>query len=256
MSDETTTHIENSLKAPSILHTSLNISKVTAARLAILFYVLLALLSPLGLLLPPQWIDEGDAAGTVENIQDNDTLFRVAIVLNIFGQTCFLLVGIAFYELYKDVNRFQAKLLLAFVAVSVPITIGMEVFHLGALHLVGDAEYLGNLNNAEINAQVVFMMSMYEFGIHIVSIFWGLWLIPLGYLSYKSEYLPKVLGILLIINGVSYVLDVINWIVFSQEVEMINTVLLIGAAIGELPTILWLLIMGFNLPVRRVRLWG
>ena len=75
MSDQTSTPTENTLKDPSASNTSLGISRVTAAKLAILFYVLLALLSPLGLLVPPQWIDEGNAAGTVESIRDNETLF-------------------------------------------------------------------------------------------------------------------------------------------------------------------------------------
>ncbi|MHA2249021.1 MAG: DUF4386 domain-containing protein [Candidatus Kariarchaeaceae archaeon] len=254
MSDQNITTTDTSLKNPISTNKSFNISKARAAQLAILFYFLLALLSPLGLLVPPEWIDEGDAAATVEDIQDNETLFRIAIVMNLFGQISFLLAGIAFYELFKDVDRFQAKLLLAFVALSVPMTMVLDVFRFGALHLIGDADYLASLEDR--NAQVVFMMTMHGLGIHIVELFWGLWLLPLGYLFYKSEYIPKILGFLLIVNGVSYVLDVFNWMVFSQENEFVTDLLFLGETIGELPTILWLVIMGIRLPEKRVHLWG
>ena len=232
------------------------VSQATAAKIAILSYLILAITGPFGLLIPPSMIDSDSAANTVGNIQGSDLQLRISVILGIFGQVSFIFVGLGFYSLFKPVDEHQSAILLVFVLVAVPMAIANYINLVAALHLSGNPSYLGSVDSATVDAQVLFFMNMFEFGVVIVSIFWGLWLLPLGYLSYKSDYVPKILGILVMINGVGYVFDVIHEIVLSGDSAILGTLIEISLFVGELPYILWILVMGFNLADRRVRLWS
>jgi hypothetical protein len=122
----------------------------------------------------------------------------------------------------------------------IPIAFLNEVNHLAALRLLSSADD-GAFTASQLQAQAMLFLDMRQNGIFVAQVFWGLWLLPLGFLVFRSGFLPKLLGILLVIGGVGYLLDSGTQLLFPG-------VATIGqfTFIGELLFPLWLLIKGVN----------
>ena len=184
----------------------------------------------------------GDAAATANNIMASESLFRSGIVTWLISQTVFILLVLALYKLLKPVNKNAALLMVIFVLVSVPIAFINELNQFAALLLLSGADYLTVFTAVQLQALVLFFLDLREGGLSIAGIFWGLWLLPFGYLVYKSGFLPRILGILLIIGGFGYVIDFFIFSLFPNfDVEVS-----IVTSIGEILIALWLLIKGVN----------
>jgi len=126
--------------------------------------------------------------------------------------------------------------------VSVPIAMLNAVNHFAALLLSSGADYLTAFPGEQLHALVPFFLELNEYGIYIAYIFWGLWLFPLGYLVFKSGFLPKILGIYLMISCFGYLIDFVTFFFFPDFGVSIN--MFTGWA--ELFLCLWLLIKGVN----------
>jgi hypothetical protein len=85
---------------------------------------------------------------------------------------------------------------------------------------------------------------MYSNGILVAEIFWGLWLIPLGQLFYKSGFMPRIIGVLLILGGIAYLIEVATNLVFPDYRFSVSQITGVILPISEFSTILWLLIKG------------
>ncbi len=132
--------------------------------------------------------------------------------------------------------------MVIFALISVPISFINELNQFAALILLNNAYFSSAFEVDQLHAQVMFFLQLHEHGFHIVHIFWGLWLFPLGYLIFKSGFLPKILGILLIIGGLGYLIDFITFVVFPNFDATITQF----TFIGEFLLPLWLLIKGVN----------
>jgi hypothetical protein len=131
--------------------------------------------------------------------------------------------------------------MVIFFLVSVPITMLNELNQFAALLLLSGDGYLTVFDADQLYAQVMFVLNLHEHGIHISGIFWGLWLFPMGYLVFKSGFLPRVLGILLIIGCFGYIWDSIRFFFFPDIKPIV-----LYTFWGELLLPLWLLIKGVN----------
>ncbi len=218
-------------------------SPLVYARLAGILYLLLIPFSAFGLLyVPSKLIVPGDAATTASNIVASEALFRSAIVSHLIGQTIFILLPLVLYKLLKPVNKNHAVLMVVLVLVSVPITFTNELNHFAALILLSGADYLSVFSVDQLQAQMMLFLELHEHGITIALIFWGLWLFPLGYLVFKSGFLPKILGVLLMIGCVGYLIDALTTMLFPDFDMTVSQF----TFVGELLFPLWLVFKGVN----------
>ncbi len=217
------------------------------ARIAGFLYLLMAPFGIFGIMYVPSiLIVPGDAATTTNNIMTSESLFRSGIVSALIVQILIILVVLFLYKLLKPVNKNHALLMVIFILVSVPITMLNELNHFAALLLSSGADYLTVFSASQLQALVPLFLNLHEYGIFITSIFWGLWLFPMGYLVFKSGFLPRILGILLMIACFGYLIDSFGRLLLPNfDATIVATI--VGFMLwGELLFPLWLLIKGVN----------
>jgi Domain of unknown function (DUF4386) len=190
-----------------------------------------------------------DAASTLAKIQTSRTLLELAIIAGGVGFVDFLIVGLVFYRLFTPVGRDAATLMLAFVATSVPLSLAAVARHIDVLSLLDAAKGLPALTGEPLQVQVMLTLHSANNLFLITTIFSGVWLIPLGWLVFRCGFMPRALGVLLMLGSVFYVLTFAGT-VFNPDYA--NTLFggIVGISsgipgiLGELGTGLWLLIKG------------
>src|SRR2546426_5726955 len=221
---------------------------VKAARIAGAIYLTMVFTAPFSLIyVPSKLIVRGNAAATAENILAHETMFRLSIFGDLIGQVIFICLGIALYRLLSNVNKIWAALMVAFVLVSAAVGFLNTLNNIGALTLFHSADFLAVFDKPQRDALGMLFVRLHSQGIFIDEMFWGLWLFPFGLLVFRSGFLPRFIGVWLMINCFGYViLSVIalffpayygaafNW---SQPVLF-----------GELAIMLWLLIKRAKVP--------
>lgn len=213
------------------------------ARIAGFLYLLLVPLGILGILyIPTTLVVSGDIAATINNIRANESLFRLGIVSAIAAQLVNIFVVLYLYKLLKPVNKGMAQLMVIFLLLGVPIAFLNELTHLAVLLLLNGADYLAVFTTEQVQGMVAFFLDLHQYGIFIAQVFWGLWLFPMGYLVYKSGYLPRIIGILLMIGCFGYLMD--SFIFFF--VPDFGITVSEFTFLGEVLLPLWLVIKGVN----------
>ena len=220
----------------------MNSDKKTA-RIAGLLYLITVVTGTFNLgYVPSKLVVWDNATTTFNNIVANETLFRLGILSALICYTAFLLLPFVLYKLLKPVNKSYAVLMVVFAVVSIPISFINIGNKFSILTLISKADFL-KVDN--IHEQVLFYLHLYSNGNQIASIFWGLWLFPFGYLVFKSGFLPKVLGILLMFGCFGYLIDFIGDFLFlNYNKTIISTFITKPGSIGEIGICLWLLIVG------------
>jgi hypothetical protein len=137
--------------------------------------------------------------------------------------------------------------MVTFALVAVPIAMLNTLNRVAALLIVKGPDYLSTFEPAQLQSLMMFFLDLNAQGVFIASIFWGLWLFPLGYLIYKSGYFPRILGILVILGGIGYTVDsFIRLLLPSFESIFLQALLIL--TVGELIFIGWILFKGAKLP--------
>jgi hypothetical protein len=216
-------------------HASIN----RTARLAGGLYLAMAPFGFFGIVyVPSVLLVPGDAVTTARNIMASGWLFRSGTVSHLIGQIIFIFLVLALYRLLKSVNQDHAVLMVILALLGIPIAFLNEVNHLAALRLLSSADD-GAFTSTQLQAQAMLFLDMRRSGILVNQVFWGLWLLPLGLLIFRSGFLPKLLGILLVIGGVGYLIDSATQLLFPGLPTISQFTF-----IGELLFPLWLLIKG------------
>ena len=213
-------------------------------RFAGLIYVLVSIPGFFALIyVPGKLIVHGNATATSANIAAHETLFRLGITSNIICQILFMGVALLLYDLLKGVNRRQAAVMLTLIVLPVPIALLNELNAVAALTLVRGADFLAIFDKPQRDAMAMFFLNLHSRGFDIAGIFWGLWLFPLGLLVYRSGFIPRILGVLLIANSFTYPINSFTSLVLPQY-EAIVSRWTMPLTFGELIFMFWLLIMG------------
>jgi hypothetical protein len=218
-------------------------SKKTA-RIAGVFYLIVALAGLFSLMyVPSQLVVENDALATVSNIKDSPLLYRTGIVSGLICQTSFIFLVLWLYKLLRHVNATASLAMLVFVVTSVPISFVNSLNEYAALVLLSNDSSLQGFTQGQLYAQIMIFRDLYYTGIQVVGIFWGLWLFPLGYLVYKSEMFPKLLGIMLMAGCFGYIIGffVFNFLPGLSEIAVPGNIL---SALAEFSFLFYLLIKG------------
>ncbi|MGD8402052.1 MAG: DUF4386 domain-containing protein [Anaerolineales bacterium] len=214
----------------------------TARVAAIVFLIIFFQGMSAELFIRPDIIVPGDAATTVNNIVASESLFRLSLVSDLIRQMFILLLVLVLYKLLKPVNKSIAMLMVIFALISIPITMLNELNHFAALLLSTVADYQTAFGADQLNTLVMFFLELRNYGTFIPGIF-SLWVLLLGYLVFKSGFLPRILGLLLMIGGICYSIQAVLFFLYPNFDTMI---LGLFAFIGEFIFYLWLLIKGVN----------
>ena len=213
------------------------------ARFAGLLYLALAVLSAFGLVYVPSMIlVPGDAAATAINILASESLFRLGFIGNLLAFTVNIFVAVLLYKLLEPVNKTMASLMVILILVGIGIAMLNELNQFAALLLLGGADYLAAFTADQLQAFASLFLDMYKHGFVLAHIFFGLWLFPMGYLVIKSGFMPKVIGVFLLIAGVGYMVDFTLFFLFPEITMTVSEY----TFVGEVLLLLWLLIMGVN----------
>jgi hypothetical protein len=212
------------------------------ARIAGLLYLLLAFLGFFGGMYIPSLTVSGNAAATVNNIMSHILLFRLSILSALLTPIVTVLVAYFLYKLLKPVNKNQAVFMVVFASAALPIAMLNELNHFAVLLALNGADYLNVFGVDQLNSQVMFFLNLRQYGMKIAAIFWGLWMLPLGYLIVKSHFIPKLFGILMIVACFGYLIDSIALFLLPG----LNLDISRFTFIGEALLLLWLLIKGVN----------
>jgi hypothetical protein len=211
------------------------------ARRAGALYAVLALSAPIGLIyVPGRVFVPGNATATAELVRASGGLVRLGIGSELFHQVICIFLCLALYRLFKAVNAgLAAQVVILGALAPVPIVFLNVLNEVAALILVSDAPWVEAFAAPQRDALAYLFLTLHAQGIEVVSIFWGLWLFPFGLLAMRSGFMPRVLGVLLMLAGVSYLLSSSASLLFPDMAAAVATFSL-PLKLGEFPMVVWL----------------
>lgn len=216
------------------------------ARFAGILYLLVGITAPIGfLVVPGRLIVSGDANATADRIRDSEWLLRLGMGTELFHQAVGVFLVLALYRLFKPVDVHLARHLVALGAlVSVPIMFANTLHEIAALTLVRAPGFLTEaFSPQQLDALAYLFLRLHGRGITVASIFWGLWLFPFGILVMRSGFIPRPIGVLLIVAGSGYLASSFTTLLLPDYASVVNPVAM-ALEMGELPVMFWLLIWG------------
>ena len=190
----------------------------------------------------------GDISTTVNHIAAYEPIFRLGFVISLARFAVFICMVLALYKLLRPVNRDWSLVMVAFALVSISIGMVSLLFQYAAPLLLSSNGYSTLFTTDQWQAQMQFFINMQRLGDKAAQIL-TVWLLPLGYLIYKSGFLPKILGVLMVMAGVGYVTDFLVFFLLPN----LNWQVAGLAFLAELPFPFWLLIKGVNIERRTSR---
>ncbi|GIF42925.1 hypothetical protein Axi01nite_72360 [Actinoplanes xinjiangensis] len=209
----------------------------TLARIAGLLYLILAVLGGWAQLQARGSVYvEGDATRTAANIIEHETLFRLGLVADILMATVFVLLGLVLHRLLHHVHERAATALLVFVSIGAGSILLNLTFHAGALLAATRPGHSAEL--------VLLLFDLHQQGYVLGGVFFGLWLLPMGYLAWRSPMLPSWLGVLVMAAAVAWVADPLLAFGLPDAPALIRTVVEVPTSVGEFGLLLYLLIRG------------
>jgi hypothetical protein len=184
----------------------------------------------------------GDGAATTANIVQHATLYRLGFGADLVDFACFLVVGILLYVLLRPVNAAVATAMLTINAVSVAMQALNMLNQLGALLVATDPAYTAGMAPAAAQSLVMLLADLQHQGYVIAQVFFGGYLLPLGYLVFRSGFFPRALGVALMVGAGGYLAGVVaNFIVATSGLAVYPAVV---GGLAELAFLLWLIVVG------------
>jgi hypothetical protein len=185
----------------------------------------------------------GDAAVTATHVRANELLFRLWFAAALLAVAFHIAYTVLFYDLFKPVNRGIALLAASVSLVACALQAFATLFQLAPVLILGGGSSVGTLTEGQMQGLALLFLNLHAQAFNIYLIFFGFWLIPTGYLIFRSTFFPRVIGVLLALDG-------LGWLTFlwpplaTTLYPIISTV----AALAEIPLVLWLLVVGVNVP--------
>lgn len=215
------------------------------SRLAGLLYLGVVLTGIFSLMYVPSKLIDDNAYVTFRNIISSELLFRFGIVSGLLCYIFFLFLPLVLYKLLSPVNKDMAKLMVLLAVISVPMYFINVQNELTVLSIIKNYKDHQIFSTEQMPLQVSFYLDRYNNGMRLIHIFSGLWLFPFGYLVFKSNFLPKALGILLMLGCFGYLINFFgHMLIFNYSKFGISSYISLPASIGEIGTCLWLIVIG------------
>jgi len=196
-------------------------------RAAGLLYLLLVLAGPVRILyIPSKLFVHGNATATASNIVAHESLFRLGMLSDLFVGTIVIFLALALYRLFKVVDQNLAVLIVLLGGVMPAAIYFFNVLNdAAALALARGANFLAALEKPQRDALAMLFLHLHGQGFVAGEVFYGLWLFPLGILTYRSRFLPRFLGVWLIINGVAYLVLSFTGLLMPQYEDKVSNIL-------------------------------
>jgi len=219
--------------------------KDNPGRIAGLLYLLIVLLGPLRLIyIPSRLFVKGNPAATVANIAGHEWLFRTGIASDLIGGVVLVFLVLAFYRLFRGVDQSLAVQVVIFGGI-MPAVLNLAgvIYDIAALAIARGMDFLAVFGKPQLDALAMFMLQLRDHQYTAAEILWGAWLFPLGALIYKSRFMPRFLGVWLVLGGLSYVALSLTGVMFPEYQDKVFKISQ-PAMFGELALMLWLVIKG------------
>jgi hypothetical protein len=215
------------------------------ARIAGVLYLLVGIFGGFaeGYVDPAMYV-AGNATVTASNLVVNAGLVRMGVVSHLLDGTFFMFLALSLYSLLKHTNKQVARAMLVLVALATGIICLNTVFQFEAMRVATDNLFAGALGITGSKAIVLLLLDMQHYGTLVAQVFFGLWLIPLGYLAIESKLFPKWLGMVLITGGVCYLIDLLAAFLVPGIGQLIHGFVIIPSAVAEISMVLYLLTVG------------
>lgn len=213
-------------------------------RLAGLLYLVVAIVGPFALIyVPGKIMVPGDPSATIANLKAHHDLFRAAITAGLVSQICFVASILLLYRILRDVGPTLAVIMVAVILLQAPLGLVSLSNEAATLALSQNTDFLAAFDQPQRDAITLLLLKADKAGTVISQTFWGLWLFPLGTLVWRSGFLPRWLGVWLIINGATYViLSAIG--LWRPDLSRSAFLYATPAMLGELALALWMAVMG------------
>ena len=193
-------------------------------------------------------IVSGDAAATAANIMSHESLWRFHIAAELFLLICAVALLLILYALLRPVSRDLALLAVFINLVSIGIEAATTMYLLQALFPLGNAGYLKAFTREQLYAMASLSLKSHSYGFSVSLIFFGCFCLIIGYLIFRSGYLPKAVGVLMQIAGLCYLTNSFALVLSPAFANRLFPAILLPAFVGEASLCLWLLVKGVNVP--------
>ena len=223
---------------------------LSEARVAGLIYLVVVVAGMFSLAYAPsQLFVPEDAARTVQNLTEREALYRASIAAAFVCYLAFLALPFALHRLLAPAGREAAQAMVVLAVVSVPISLVALGHALDVVTLLGDRPWVAGLAPDRLQVEVMSSLASHANGVLVAEIFWGLWLLPFGYLVYRSGRLPKALGVFLMLGCAGILTGVFGTTLFpGYRGSLVADIASMPSAIGEIGTCLWLVAFGAREP--------
>jgi len=213
-----------------------------------LYYFLASLVMIFGFLYVPRtFIVNGDAAATAQRILAGERMYRISVLASVVGQVLFIFAVLNLYELFRGVDRKLARMMAVLVLVAIAADLVVIANRMAPIDLLIGNKFLTVFTMSQREALSLGFLYLGGNLSLVLTMFWGLWLLPFGALVIKSQFFPKALGTMLIIAGIGYVVTSIVFFVLPDQLKAIRGAMT-PLYFGEVPIILWLLFVGAKVP--------
>lgn len=226
----------------------MNTNKNTA-RAAGFFYLIVVITGMFSLAyIPQRLIDWNNSRATFNNITTSPSLFRLGIYSSILCYVAFTFLPLFLYKLLRTVNESHARAMVILALLSVPLSFNNLRHKYAALTLTGNETFLQNISVEDLQSKLMFSLHQYNDGILLATVFWGLWLFPFGLLVYRSGFIPKFLGVLLMLGCVGYLVNFTGDTLLENYSQIgIGKYMSMLPALAEIGTCFWLLFFGLQI---------
>ena len=245
-----TTTMQRGIRQGTFREGSLVNSPKRLARIAGLLYLVVGILGGFAFAAVYSTMDvASDAATPAGNLVANAGLVRIGVAADLIQVTAWVFLSLTLYALLRHVNANAARAMVVLVAIGASISCLNILFVFVGMRVATEATYLAAVGTGGSNALAMVLLELQHYGYAIAGIFFGLWLVPLGYLAFKSDMFPKVLGIVLVVGGISYLVDTLAAFVAPEFTPTIHPLAALLGGVAEISTLGYLLVKGVRSPL-------
>ena len=211
------------------------------ARITGIVYLLYFLTAVFGEFFMRGLVVSGDAAATANNVLAHQPLFRLGLATGLIATACYVAVTALFYDLFKHVNRSLSLLAAFFSLVGCAILAFASLFRIGPLVVLGGGQYLSAFKVEQLRALAFLFLELYGQAVNICFVFFGVYCLLIGYLIFRSAFLPRILGVLMAFAG-------LGWLTFLSPTlaNYLSPYIQVLGVLAEGSLMLWLLVMAVN----------
>jgi hypothetical protein len=184
----------------------------------------------------------GNAAATAHNILANGSVLRTCFAVELISTVCYVVVTLLLYDLLKPVNRSISLLAAFFSLVGCVVAALASLFTFAPLIVMGGAPYLSVFKVEQLQALALLFLELHVVATSICMVFFGFYCLLVGYLIFRSIFMPRIIGVFMAITGLTYQL----FLSPPLSTHLFPYVIKPAGALGELSLLLWLIIFGVN----------